>query len=307
MDTLYDLLGALPRDDAEDLRTAFRRAVKGTHPDVRPGDPDAALRFRQIVRANEILGDPEQRAAYDHLLELARLERESASGHVIAARIRKLAAGVLAVTGTSAAMVGGYLLFMHMSAASVARANNVDVSMRAPHEIVAVSPAGSPDTADNSASAAKQASTSIPGEAIAPNAAMPRTNAESVPAANVGPAPDDAASEARSLRARNRSGELDRAIADLDQAVELEPRFLPAYIDRAIIFFRPLKTGLAFPDIAQAKRIERASPSKSAPIAAMKPRFVQTAAAPPATPLPQRQTVAQDPSRGEGVASLRVR
>jgi len=58
METLYDLLGALPRDEAEDLRAAFRRAVKGTHPDIRPGDPEAALKFRQIVRANEILADP---------------------------------------------------------------------------------------------------------------------------------------------------------------------------------------------------------------------------------------------------------
>jgi len=63
MDTLYDLLGALPRDDAEGLRVAFRRAVKGAHPDLKPGDPDAALKFRQIVRANEILGDIEQPAA----------------------------------------------------------------------------------------------------------------------------------------------------------------------------------------------------------------------------------------------------
>ena len=76
MKTLYDLLGALPHDDAEGLKTAFRRAVKGVHPDIRPGDPDAALKFRQIVRANEILTDAEQRAAYDHLLELARLEPE---------------------------------------------------------------------------------------------------------------------------------------------------------------------------------------------------------------------------------------
>jgi curved DNA-binding protein CbpA len=86
MKTLYDLLEALPHDDAEGLRTAFRRAVKGAHPDIRPGDPDAALRFRQIVRANEILGDVEQRAAYDHLLELARLEPESASEHTIVVR-----------------------------------------------------------------------------------------------------------------------------------------------------------------------------------------------------------------------------
>ena len=43
MDTLYDLLGALPRDDAEELRVAFRHAVKGTHPDLHPGDPEAGL------------------------------------------------------------------------------------------------------------------------------------------------------------------------------------------------------------------------------------------------------------------------
>ena len=73
METLYDLLGALPNDDAEGLRAAFRRAVKGAHPDIRPGDPEAALKFRGIVRANEILGDVELRAAYDELLELARL------------------------------------------------------------------------------------------------------------------------------------------------------------------------------------------------------------------------------------------
>src|SRR6202166_2858221 len=79
MKTLYDLLEALPCDDAESLRAAFRRAVKGAHPDLRPGDPDAALKFREIVRANEILGDPEQRAAYDDLLEVARLETDGAS------------------------------------------------------------------------------------------------------------------------------------------------------------------------------------------------------------------------------------
>ena len=78
MKTLYDLLGALPDDDAEALRSAFRRAVKGAHPDIRPGDPDAALKFREIIRANEILGDIELRAAYDDLLEHARLEQLSA-------------------------------------------------------------------------------------------------------------------------------------------------------------------------------------------------------------------------------------
>ena len=94
METLYDLLGALPRDDAEGLRTAFRRAAKGAHPDLNPGDPDAGLKFRQIVRANEILADVEQRGFYDHLLELAHLEQEQASKRAVADTIHKLADGI---------------------------------------------------------------------------------------------------------------------------------------------------------------------------------------------------------------------
>src|SRR5450631_1719735 len=173
MTTLYDLLGALPHDDAQGLRTAFRRAVKGAHPDIRPDDPDAALKFRQIVHASEILGDAEQRAAYDHLLELARQERKSASGDAIAARIHKFASGVIALAGASVVTLGGYLLFMHMSAASVASANIVDHIMRASPEIAAVSRAGSPDPTDNRASPAKRQGTSIPGEAIGPGTATP--------------------------------------------------------------------------------------------------------------------------------------
>jgi curved DNA-binding protein CbpA len=138
MKTLYDLLGALPHDDAEELRTAFRRAVKGAHPDLRPGDPDAALRFREIVRANEILTDAEQREAYDHLLELARLEEQvPASKQALASRIHKLASTVMAFAGVSAVTVGGYLLFMHVSSASVASANDVDVDMHAASKIAA--------------------------------------------------------------------------------------------------------------------------------------------------------------------------
>ena len=68
MKTLYDLLGALPEDDADRLRAAFRKAAKANHPDNNPDDPDAPQRFRQIVRAHGILGDERQRATYDWLL-----------------------------------------------------------------------------------------------------------------------------------------------------------------------------------------------------------------------------------------------
>ena len=75
MKTLYDLLGALPDDDADRLRAAFRKAAKANHPDFNPDNPEASERFRKIVRANAILSDGQQRAAYDRLLEIARRQQ----------------------------------------------------------------------------------------------------------------------------------------------------------------------------------------------------------------------------------------
>jgi DnaJ domain len=311
MTTLYDLLGALPHDDAQGLRTAFRRAVKGAHPDIRPDDPDAALKFRQIVHASEILGDAEQRAAYDHLLELARLEKESATGHAIAARIHKLASGVIALAGASVVTVGGYLLFMHMSAASVASANNVDLIMRGSPEIAAVGSVGLPDPADKREASAARESTTIPDAAMAPSAAMPETDAQSVPAAKVDLAHDLATSEARSLLARRliayRKDDLNDSIAELDLVSNIDPKFLPAYIDRGTIFYRLRKFDRAFADIARAKRIEKPSRAKSAPTTASRPHFARAATAPRVAPLFRRRTAAQDPSREEGYAPIRLR
>jgi tetratricopeptide (TPR) repeat protein len=147
METLYDLLGALPNDDAEELRTAFRRAVKGAHPDINPGDPDAALKFRQIVRANDILSDEQQRAAYDHLLDLAHSEHEEAAKRaVVAGTVHKLASGVVALVGVSIVAVGGYALYVHLAAttlgparamaSSVIPVKTITVAAREPDAIV---------------------------------------------------------------------------------------------------------------------------------------------------------------------------
>ena len=76
MKTLYDLLGALPDDDADELRAAFRKAAKANHPDFNPGNPEASERFRKIVRANAILSDGQQRAAYDRLLVVAHRQQD---------------------------------------------------------------------------------------------------------------------------------------------------------------------------------------------------------------------------------------
>jgi tetratricopeptide (TPR) repeat protein len=315
MDTLYDLLGALPRDNAEDLRAAFRRAVKGAHPDLRPGDPDAALKFRQIVRANEILVDPEQRAAYDHLLTLARAEQQSAFMRPLAARIHSLAYGVMALAGISIMTVGGYLLFMQVSTASVAPANKIGVAMRVSPDIALVSRTDPPYPAEQSSVIAKHESkrerTSIPADAIVRSAAMLPTNSESLPALNFGTAPDFVLNDASFFHARGifayRNGNLNGAIADQDQAVQLNPGFSASYIDRGVVFYRLPKFDRAFADIAPAKRIEKESQPKSMPTMAKKPRSDQTAIATSITPLSQRPTAAahnSSPERGFASATF---
>src|ERR1700758_1928989 len=134
METLYDLLGALPRDDADELRSAFRRAVKGAHPDINPGDPDAGVKFRQIVRANEILADEEQRAAYDHLLSLAAVEQKSIARQSVARVVHRLASAVVAVAVISIMSIGSFALFLHLSSKSIVPLPQFQLAARAPAE-----------------------------------------------------------------------------------------------------------------------------------------------------------------------------
>ena len=319
MDTLYDLLGALPHDDAEDLRTAFRRAVKGAHPDLRPGDPDAALKFRQIVRANEILADPEQRAAYDHLMVLARVEQRSASKHRLAATLHSLASSVLAVTGASIATVSAYLLFMHMSTALVAPVGSGQVATGDTRDVAAVSPAGWRYPPGESSVHVKRESFDVPAETIVPAAAASASVVESLPlpplkvaaASGLIPSSSPAPRDATSFRARGISayhnGDLDSAVADLDQAIQLDPNFPASYIDRGIVFYRLQKFDRAFADIAQAKRIQKESRAKATPSVVRKPRIDQSATAAPIPLRPPRRTAGKPLSPERWFASVVLR
>jgi curved DNA-binding protein CbpA len=301
MDTLYDLLGALPHDDAEGLRTAFRKAVKGAHPDLRPGDPDAALKFRQIVRANEILGDVEERATYDHLLELARLEQVSDSKYAFAAAIYKLASGVIALAGASVVTVGGYLLFAHISAASIAPGNEADVALASP-EITTVSQLDPPPAATEMSAPAEPESATTVREESPPIPPLPRPKPISLAADNPGLASDRATREAKALRARGlsayRNGDLNGAIADLDRALQVDPTFLPAYIDRSIIFYRQRRFDHAFADLSQTGAVKNASRSKPLSLTSRKPpRFERSDSAHPVITLSERLPVAPYPFR----------
>ena len=227
METLYDLLGALPNDDADELRAAFRRAVKRVHPDKNPEDLGAAVKFRRIVRANEILGDAEQRAAYDHLLALAHPEQEQAAEHAAADKVHKIATGVMALAGISVFAVGGYALFVQLSANALTPATATAEAGREPAAIVATGPA---EERSASVSAAPQETS---GRADITTSA--------VPAAKTAP---------------GREG----------RPLGHTPKFASAYTDRSIFLYRLRKFTHAFAELAEAKRPQRTSrPIRSSP------------------------------------------
>jgi curved DNA-binding protein CbpA len=327
METLYDLLGALPNDDAESLRSAFRRAVKGTHPDINPGDPHAALRFRQIVRANEILNDPEQRAAYDHLLDLARIEQASMSKQAMARKVYQFASAVLAFAVVLIMAVGSYALYLHLATAqyriplqqlqaavrqlpqiagTVQTAPAEELRLTAElQKLAAAEPQKQIAPAEKYAppeKAEKVEVAAVPDQVLASGAVAFPSDAGAAMAANLGLVSDLTVSEARSFRERGisayRQGDLNGAIADFDQAIQLDPKFSAAYIDRGIVFYRLRKFDRAFADISRAKRLERANragpPGSASSVVAKKPRPPQAGIALGMMPMFQRRPVGLD-------------
>src|ERR1700761_7380016 len=61
----YEVLGVQKTDSEAAIRSAYRKLAKRHHPDVNPGKPEAAERFKEISAAYDLLGDKEKRARYD--------------------------------------------------------------------------------------------------------------------------------------------------------------------------------------------------------------------------------------------------
>lgn len=62
----YKILGVPRTADADQIKRAYRKLARKFHPDVSK-EPNAEARFKEINEANEVLKDPEKRAAYDAL------------------------------------------------------------------------------------------------------------------------------------------------------------------------------------------------------------------------------------------------
>ena len=138
--TLYELLRVRPNADEDALRIAYRNAVKATHPDLNPGKADTRDRFEQIVRAYEILNNPEQRADYDELLAFERAQRRAGLRRVIAT-------DVVTTVALSVVLIGGYAMFGNVWQAPLEATKLVQIAEHRVARLAAVEPTTKADSA----------------------------------------------------------------------------------------------------------------------------------------------------------------
>jgi DnaJ-class molecular chaperone len=61
----YDALGLTRSATADDIKKAYRKLVRTSHPDLHPDDAGADARFKAISAAYDLLKDPKTRARFD--------------------------------------------------------------------------------------------------------------------------------------------------------------------------------------------------------------------------------------------------
>ena len=64
-DNYYSTLGISKDADIKKIKAAFRRLARQYHPDLNPGDPISAEKFKKISQAYDVLSDPTKRRRYD--------------------------------------------------------------------------------------------------------------------------------------------------------------------------------------------------------------------------------------------------
>lgn len=64
-DDPYAILGLKKSASAEDIKKAYRKLARTSHPDLNPDDKTAEVRFKAATNAYDLLKDPETRARFD--------------------------------------------------------------------------------------------------------------------------------------------------------------------------------------------------------------------------------------------------
>ena len=80
--TFYDELGVDPTASSKEIKESYLELSKKYHPDVNPGDPEAAAKFHTVSKAYETLSQGKLRRMYDrgNLGRVASVaDRESAT------------------------------------------------------------------------------------------------------------------------------------------------------------------------------------------------------------------------------------
>jgi len=162
--------------------------------------------------------------------------------------------------------IGAFLLFERGLTVPIAPAQVHDISVRA-SALAAAMPTLSSDAAEPAGEHNKPEKALVTNKPEAPEALD--AFAEMPPQVAVAAADDAGAiptasepevKDAKYYRHRGsqayHNGDLPLALMDFDLAIELDPNFSDAYIDRAVVFRRMGDMKRAFADVAQAKRID---------------------------------------------------
>src|SRR5579859_3677980 len=64
MNDPYKTLGVSKTASADDIKKSYRKLAKQHHPDLNPGNAEAAARFKDISAAYDLLSDPDKRARF---------------------------------------------------------------------------------------------------------------------------------------------------------------------------------------------------------------------------------------------------